>query len=128
MWAMIPMFRVFSRGNARAATATDMSVPEVREGFVRLGHLVGVFLPLDRGAHAVGGVHQLAGELLGHALAAPAPRVADDPAARQRLAAVVADFNGHPVRGAADPLRVDLEDRGHVADGLIEYVEGLLPG
>src|ERR1700733_7042727 len=116
MWAMIPMFRVFSRGKARAATATAISVPEVREGFVRLGHLVGVFLALDRRAHAVGGVHQLAGELLGHALAAPAPRVADDPAARERLAPVVADLHRHLVRGASDSLRLDLEDRGHVAD------------
>src|ERR1700726_1420277 len=104
MWAMIPMFRVFSRGNARAATATDMSVPEVRESLVRLGHLVGVFLALDRRADSVGGVHQLAGGLLGHALATPAPRVSDDPAPCQRLAPVVADLDRHLVGGAADPL------------------------
>src|ERR1035441_63778 len=92
---MAPMFRVFSRGNARAATATAMSVPEVREGFVRLGHLMGVFLPLDRSADAVGGIHQLAGELLGHALATAAARVANDPAPRERLAPVVADLHRH---------------------------------
>src|ERR1039457_3860318 len=126
MWAMIPMFRVFSRGNARAATATDMSVPEVREGLVRLGHLVGVFFPLDRRADAVGRVHQLAGELLRHALAAPAARVADDPAARPRLAPVVADLHGHLVRGTADPLRLDLEDGRDVANRLVEDVERLL--
>src|SRR5580698_7179151 len=125
MWAMIPMFRVFSRGKARAATATDMSVPEVREGFVRLGHLVGVFFALDRGADAVGSIHQLAGELLGHALAAAPTRVADDPAARQRLAPVVADLHGHLVGGIADTLRLDLEDRRDVADRLVEHVEGL---
>src|SRR5580698_10995999 len=125
MWAMIPMFRVFSRGKARAATATAISVPEVREGFVRLGHLVGVFLALDRGAHPVGGVHELAGELLGHALAAAATGVADDPAPGERLAAIVADLDGHLVRGTADTLRFDLEDRGHVANGLVEDVERL---
>src|ERR1039457_1637842 len=126
MWAMIPMFRVFSRGNARAATATAMSVPEVREGFVRLGHLVGVFLPLDRRAHAVGGVHQLAGELLGHALAASTARVADDPAPRERLAAVVANLHGHLIGGSPDPFRFDLENRRDVANRLVEHVEGLL--
>src|SRR4029077_9142310 len=102
MWAMIPMFRVFSRGKARAATATAISVPEMREGLVRLGHLVGVFFPLDRGADAVGRVHELAGELLGHALAAPTPRVADDPAARQRLPGVVAGLHGGLGRCAPD--------------------------
>src|ERR1039457_3473126 len=126
MWAMIPMFRVFSRGNARAATATAMSVPEVREGFVRLGHLVGVFLPLDRCAHAVGGVHQFAGELLGHAFAAATARVADDPAPRERLAAVVADLHGHLIGGSPDPFRFDLENRRDVANRLVEHVEGLL--
>src|SRR5579863_1807505 len=126
MWAMIPMFRVFSRGKARAATATDMSVPEVREGFVRLGHLVGVFFALDRGADAVGSVHQLAGELLGHALAAASACVADDPPARERLPPVMADLDGHLVGGAADTLRLDLEERGDIADRLVEDVEGLL--
>src|SRR5580704_17012277 len=126
MWAMIPMFRVFSRGKARAATATATSVPEVRERFVRLGHLVGVFLALDRSADAVGRVHQLAGELLRHALTAAAPRVADDPAPGKRLTAVMSDLHRHLVGGAADPLRLDLEDRGHVADRLVEHVERLL--
>src|SRR5579863_4683504 len=127
MWAMIPMFRVFSSGNARAATATAISVPEVREGFVRLGHLVGVFLALDGRAHAVRGVHELAGKFLGHALAAATARVADDPAPRERLTAVVPDLDRDLVRGAADPLRLDLEDRGHVADGLVEDVQRLFP-
>ncbi len=91
-----------------------------------LGHLVGVFFALDRRADAVGGVHQLAGELLGHALAAAAAGVADDPAARERLPPVVADLNGHLIGGAADPLGLDLEDRGDVADRLVEDVERLL--
>src|SRR5579863_9536219 len=126
MWAMIPMFRVFSRGKARAATATDTSVPEVREGFVRLGHLVGVFFALDRGADAIGRIHQLAGELLGHALAAAPTGVANDPAARECLPPVVADLDGHLVGGPADTLRLDLEDRRDIADRLVEHVERLL--
>src|SRR5580700_199737 len=126
MWAMIPMFRVFSRGNARAATATATSVPEVREGLVRLGHLVGVFLPLDRRADTIGGVHQLAGELFRHALAAAAARVADDPAPGERLAPIVADLHRHLVCGAPDPLRLDLEYRRDVPDRLVEDIEGLL--
>src|SRR5580700_4468479 len=126
MWAMIPMFRVFSRGNARAATATATSVPEVREGLVRLGHLVGVFLPLDRRADTIGGVHQLAGELFRHALAAAAPRVADDPAPGERLAPIVADLHRHLVCGAPDPLRLDIEYRRDVPDRLVENIERLL--
>src|SRR5438132_12716561 len=112
MWAMIPMFRVFSRGKARVRTATLTSIPEVREGLVRLGHLVGVFLAFDRGADTVGRVHQLGGELLRHAPPAAGPRIADDPAPGQRLAPVVADFDGHLAGGAADALGLHLEDRG----------------
>src|SRR5579864_1703194 len=67
---------------ARALRLPSPSVAEVGEGAIRLGHLVGVFLALDRGAHAVGGVHQLGRELVGHAPAAAAAGVADDPPAR----------------------------------------------
>src|ERR1700680_726579 len=104
MWAMIPMFRVFSRGKARAATATAMSVTEMREGLVRLGHLVGVFFALDRCPDAVGRIHELAGELLGHALAAPSPGVADDPAPRERLPPVGGDLHRDLVGSASDAL------------------------
>src|SRR5437879_1458924 len=126
MWAMIPMFRVFSRAKARVRTATAMSVPKVGKGLVRLGHLVGVFLALDGCPHPVGGVHQLRGELVSHALAAAAACVADDPASSECLAPIVADLHRHLVRGAADPLRLHLDDRGDVADRLIEDVERLL--
>src|SRR5437016_13423973 len=95
MWAMMPMFRVFSRAKERVRAATAISVPEVRKGLVGLGHLVGVFLALHRGSYPVGGVHQLGGQLVGHAPAAACPGVADDPAPGQRLAAVVADLHGH---------------------------------
>src|ERR671916_2797530 len=46
----------------------------VREGLVRLGHLVGVLAALDRGAQTVARVQQLVHQALGHRLlAAGAP-------------------------------------------------------
>src|SRR5438445_2934771 len=126
MWAMMPMFRVFSRANARVCTATAISVPEVRKGLVGLGHLVGVFLALDGCPHPVGGVHQLGGELVRHALPSAGARVPDDPAPGQRLAPVVPDLDGDLVGGAAHALRLDLDDRRDVTDRLIEDVERLL--
>src|ERR1700730_13029161 len=118
-----------------------VSVPEVREGLVRLGHLVGVFLALDERADTIGCVHQLRREFVGHALATAPSRVADDPAAvasltaveaditahfrladdpaaGQRLTASVPGLDGHVVRGTADALWLDLEDWRDVANRL----------
>src|SRR5918995_3184998 len=52
----------------------------VRVGPVGLGHLVHVFLALDRAADAVVGIEELGGEALGHRALAPPTREADDPA------------------------------------------------
>src|SRR5919201_6366161 len=87
MCAMIPMLRVRDSGNSRIASprlapwvfrwsitvfvmalGRASSPAVVGEGLVGLGHLVGVFLALDRGAGAVGGVQQLAREAVGHGL------------------------------------------------------------
>src|SRR4051794_32115611 len=102
MCAMIPMLRVlaswasfwaitsllfFPRPRAvlgdrpvspRAAAAGGLRSPAVvREGLVRLGHLVGVLATLDRGAQTVAGVQQLVHEALGHRLLATAAAVLD---------------------------------------------------
>src|SRR3990170_2128936 len=46
----------------------------VRERLVRLRHLVHVLAPLDRDALAVGGVHELAHQTVGHRVLLAAPR------------------------------------------------------
>ena len=63
------------------------------EGLVGLGHLVGVFAPLDRGAEAIHGIDELGGELLTHALAAALARGLDEPADAEAHAAVAADLD-----------------------------------
>src|SRR5688500_775806 len=92
MWAMIPMLRVWLRGNSRIAgpppftslsgglcccccfsAASAMTsfihlLPAVvRERLVRFGHLVHVLAALDRGPGATGCVEDLAGQTIGHA-------------------------------------------------------------
>src|SRR6476660_8300441 len=59
----------------------------VREGLVRLGHLVRVLAPLDGGTEAVARVEQLVHEALGHRLLATGPAVLDQPAETERGAA-----------------------------------------
>src|SRR5438445_2688777 len=102
------------------------SVPEVAESLVRLSHLVRVFLALDRRPHVVGGIHELAGELLGHRLAVALPGVADDPAPRQRRPPVGPDLHRHLVGGATHAFGLDLQDGGDVAQGGVKHLERLL--
>src|SRR6266704_821786 len=102
MWAMMPMFRVFSSGYCSSTTlpspllgATQekrgveapaplfesRSLPAiVRERLVGLRHLVSVFALLDGRPAVVGRVQQLTGEPLRHALLRAAPRGPDQPA------------------------------------------------
>src|SRR5205807_5863245 len=133
MWAMIPMFRVFSSGIARVGGAVTAGmrlsrlvlIAEMGERLVRLRHLVGVLLALDGGTDTVGGIHELAGEPVGHAATAAAARVADDPPPRECGAPVMADLDRNLVGRPADALGLDLEHRGHVAQGSVEDVERL---
>ena len=81
----------------------------VRERAVGLRHLEQVLTLLDGSADAVGGVHDLVGQTLGHRLLAALAAEADDPADRQRRRATGADLDRHLVGGAADTLRLDLE-------------------
>src|SRR5512143_662487 len=116
MWAMIPMFRVFASGTVRVTTRTFPGLPlEMAEGLVGLGHLVGVLAALDGGAKPVRRVHELGGELLAHALATALAGGLHEPAHAERQAAIAADLDRHLVGRATDATRLDLDDRGGVA-------------
>src|SRR5260370_27787977 len=108
MWAMMPMFRTLSSGYVRAIfVSANFLVPEVAESLVTLSHLVRLFAALDRGAHPVGGVHQLSGEFLLHRFPRSGPGVTHDPAPGQRRAAIRPDLDRHLVGGATDPAGLD---------------------
>src|SRR5688500_12782268 len=101
MWAMIPMFRTRSSA-ARVATALMFGLPAVvREGLVRLRHPVDVVLLLVRPALLRERVHELAGELLRHALLAPVAGGLHEPAERERARAALGHLDGHLVVRAA---------------------------
>src|SRR5919204_395342 len=115
MCAMIPMLRVLARSAVLAMVVLSfprscLRLPAVvGEGLVGLGHLVGVLATLDAGAKAVAGVEDLVHEALGHRLLTPLPRVADEPAQRERGAARGLHLDRHLVGGAADAAALDLE-------------------
>src|SRR3979490_2069928 len=118
MWAMMPMFRTLSSAEARPLFGSaNFLVPEVAKGLVAFSHLVRLFAALDGGAHPVGGVHHLSGELLLHRFPRSGPGVTDDPAPGQRRAAVGPDLDGHLVGGTTDPAGLDLEHRRGVLQG-----------
>src|ERR1700682_187985 len=126
------MFRVLSIANGRSyifhATVLSLLVPEVGESLVAFRHSVGFFLALDRSTGVLGSVKQLERELLGHALPATLASETDDPAAGEGQPALRPDLNRHLVGRATDPPRLDLEQRGGVAQGQVEHLERLLLG
>src|SRR5579859_4199992 len=93
------------------------------ERLVGLGHLVRLFLAADRGARVVRRVEDLGLELLGHRLAGALARGLDDPAHRERVAAVRTDLDRYLVGRAADAPRLDLDERGRVAETRLEDLD-----
>src|SRR5712692_2600840 len=95
MWAMMPIFLIFSIGTVRMKTwlwgvgsgwwenlpPTSYRLPPVMsECFVRLRHSVNVVLFLNGAAAHVGGVGQFVGQLVRHSLVGPGARVLQYPA------------------------------------------------
>src|SRR5665213_353460 len=129
MWAMMPILRYRSSGVVRAMTIklrrrgaprsqsvlvrrnpAAFSLPSImREGFVRIGHAVRVFPFLDRDAAIVGGVEQFARKAFFHRVFRAPARARNQPADRQRLAAVGANLDRHLIGGAADAARAHLD-------------------
>src|SRR6478672_9902537 len=102
------------------ATAGRLLPAVVREGLVRLGHLVGVLAALDCSAEAVGGVEDLVHEPLGHRLLTTLTRVADHPAQGQGRGAVRLDLDRHLVGRTADAAGLDLQGRLDVVERALE--------
>src|SRR5688572_14043020 len=129
MCAMIPMFRV--RCSEAGAVAVDrpavcvvIGLPlEVAEGLVGFGHAVGVLASLDGCADAVAGIHQFAGELVGHALAVSLASRLDEPAHAEADTPIGANLDRDLVRGATDALWLDLDQRHRVAEGLLQDLD-----
>src|SRR5579859_3976026 len=98
----------------------------VSESLVGLSHAVHVFLLLHRRTTAVGGIEQLIGQLVDHALFATGAPVSDEPANGQRGAALGSHFDRHLVVGAADAAGLHFQKRLAVLDGLLEELEGFV--
>src|SRR4051812_17258472 len=92
----------------------------VRERLVGLGHTVGVFLLLHGVAFALAGRDHFGGELLGHRLLITAAGERDQPAHRQRSAAVRTNFDRHLVRRAADAAALNFDGGLEVGQSLLE--------
>src|SRR6476661_1381776 len=92
----------------------------VREGLVRLGHLVRVLAPLHGGTEAVARVEQLVHQALGHRLLATGPAVLDQPAETERGAARRADLDRDLVGRTTDAAAADPEGRLDVVQRALE--------
>src|SRR5271167_1088942 len=98
----------------------------VSEGFVGLGHAVHVFLLLDRSSAVIGCVEQLVSQLVNHAFLATPPAVGQNPANRQRSAAVGVYLDRDLVVGAADAAALHLQYRLGVFHRLLEQLDRLI--
>src|SRR6476659_4154740 len=98
----------------------------VRERLVRVGHAVRVFLLLHRVALALRRRDHLGGQLLGHRLLVAVPRIADQPAHRQRRAALRTHFHRHLVGGATEAGALHLDHGLPIGEGLLEDVHARL--
>src|SRR6186713_3322810 len=88
--AKFPLFRFsvrciqWRRAPAALRLPASSSPAVVREGPVRLGHLVGVLASFDGGTQAIAGVEDLVGQAFDHGLLAASLGKADQPAQGQR--------------------------------------------
>src|SRR6202022_4786017 len=135
MCAMIPMLRVSSSLNARAILSFQVPLlrnsflPAImRERLVRFRHAVHVFLLLHGPAARIRRVNQLIRELVHHGLACALPRILQQPAYRQRLPAERIHFHRNLVVRAAHASRLNLQQRLHVLDGLLENFQRIVVG
>src|SRR5271166_5562261 len=153
MWAMMPIFLQRSNGSCRATisfrfsklqrfpperlpqplmicrprTAAFAFLPAVvGKGLVGLGHAVYVFFLLDSGPTAVGGVQQLVSQLVDHALLAASTAVSQNPADRQRSAAIGVDLHRNLVVGAAYAAGLHFQYRLGVLDSFLEQLDRLV--
>src|SRR5688572_21434167 len=94
---------VESRPRGTGSGRLHRSPAVMREGLVGLGHLVHVLAALHRCARAVGGIHDLGGEPLGHRVLPARPAVVHEPAQREGRAALRPDLDGHLIGSATHP-------------------------
>ena len=95
----------------------------MRERTVGFRHTVGVFALLDGIAAVVRGIEQLGGETLDHGLVVAAAGSLDDPADRESLTALGANFDRNLVGRTTDAAGTDLDRRSDVVEGLLEDLE-----
>src|SRR5215217_2325360 len=98
----------------------------VRERLVCVGHAVRVFLLLHRIALALRRRDHFGGQLLGHRLLVAVARVADQPAHRQRRAALRTHLHRYLIGRATDAAALHLDDRLQVRQRLLEDVHARL--
>src|SRR5436853_4012606 len=114
--AIMPIFRIRSNGISRGMVLTLLELSVVRKCTIGLGHALYIFLAFDRSAGVVVGIHDLGGQALVHGFAGATASRHQQPAHRQRLAAVALDLDRHLVGRAADALGLDLDSRAGVAN------------
>ena len=101
---------------------------EVGERLVGLGHLVGIFALLHSRAGVVGGVHELAGETLGHGALTAGAGVGRQPTQTEGLTTGGTNLHRDLIVGAADTAGLGFENGHDVFHRLSKDVERLIAG
>src|SRR3990170_809844 len=125
MWAMIPIFRVFSSCVVIATSSSSFpasrgSPAVMREGLVGLGHLVRVFLLLDRHPPVVVGIQDFPRQTVDHRFFGALLREVDHPPERKSEAPLGADLDRDLIGRSSHPAGFDLDDGLGVFHGFFE--------
>src|SRR5215471_4849421 len=97
----------------------------MRERLVRVGHAVCIFFLLHRIAAIVGCIQNFTGQPIRHRFLTTAARVENDPANRERSAALLVYFNRDLISRPTYATRLNLDSRFGVVDGALEDLEWL---
>src|SRR5258708_9311253 len=98
----------------------------MRKRLVGVGHTMGVLALLHRGAAILRRVADLARQALLHGVLGAAARRADQPADRQRLAAIGTDLDGNLIGRAADAPRANLDSGADIRQRLVKDPQRIL--
>ncbi len=102
-----------------------LTVGEVGEGFVRVGHFVDVVAGGHRGAFLAAGGDEFIGEAFVHGFAGLGAGGFDHPADGQRLLTLAIHGHGNLIVCPAHAARPHFDRRLHVVQGVFKHVDGL---
>ena len=121
----MPIFLVFSR---ETFLAIILSFLRYQRKWANALLDSGIFAFLHGAAAVVGGIHDLAGQTLGHGTLTTGAGISRQPAQTEGLTTGGTDFHRHLIGGTADAAGLGLQAGHDILHGLVKNIERLIAG